>query len=210
MNGWADGRCPEGQSRPNVHVVGYADRRSDKVAEGGASMPGPKKRTVGRTTSRRPAAPAKRAKGLQCPECDFVARHAMGLGRHRSTRHGIVSGRQARRDSAGGWLTRREAARRAGVHYNTIRHWERTGKLRRSRRGGSRGALVSASDLQRLASGGARATQGPAPQDLARVEALERRFADLLEGLERLVHAARTTRRRPPGRRSASGRSSRS
>jgi hypothetical protein len=34
MNGCAVGRCPEGQTRLNAHVVGYADRRSAKVAEG--------------------------------------------------------------------------------------------------------------------------------------------------------------------------------
>jgi predicted site-specific integrase-resolvase len=111
----------------------------------------------------------------------------MGLGRHRSTRHGVVSQRQARRDAEGGWITRKEAARRAGVHYNTIRHWEQTGRVRISRRGGRQGQLVSASDVAR-----AGATQGSADgADVARIRALEKRFDELLTGLERLVASAR-------------------
>lgn len=31
-----------------------------------------------------------------CPECGFRAAHAMGLGRHRSSRHGVRSKRQER------------------------------------------------------------------------------------------------------------------
>jgi hypothetical protein len=31
---------------------------------------------------------------LVCPECGFKAKHPMGLGRHRSSRHGVVSQRQ--------------------------------------------------------------------------------------------------------------------
>jgi uncharacterized C2H2 Zn-finger protein len=143
-----------------------------------------------------------RAKGLRCPDCDFVARHAMGLGRHRSSRHGVLSQRQRRREASGGWLTRREAARRAGVHYNTIRHWEKTGRLRRSKAGGQKGAMVSADDLARLRAGDGRTAGGNAGDD-ARIQALERRFNDLLDGLERLVAGARPPRRRgrPPGSR---------
>lgn len=34
------------------------------------------------------------AKGsLVCPECGFKAAHAMGLGRHRTSRHGVLSKR---------------------------------------------------------------------------------------------------------------------
>ncbi len=34
-----------------------------------------------------------------CPECGFRAAHAMGLGRHRSSRHGVTSKRQEREAS---------------------------------------------------------------------------------------------------------------
>jgi excisionase family DNA binding protein len=124
----------------------------------------------------------------------------MGLGRHRSARHGVPSQRQKRREASGGWLTRKEAARRAGVHYNTIRHWEKTGRLRRSRAGG-RGAMVSATDLEALRAGSGGATGGAA--DDARIQALEKRFNDLIDGLERLVAGARLRPRRgrPPGSR---------
>lgn len=189
MKGCSDGRCPEGQIRGRVCC------RSVRTLQRGASMPRTPKRSSRRPQKRRAGGATTKPKGLQCPECDFVARHPMGLGRHRSTRHGVVSGRQARRDSAGGWLTRKEAARRAGVHYNTIRHWERTGKLRRSNRGGSRGALVSASDLEDLRSHGSGGGSLPAT-DLARIDALEHRLSTLLDGLEKLVGAARDGRRR--------------
>ncbi|MFY9587810.1 MAG: MerR family transcriptional regulator [Actinomycetota bacterium] len=164
----------------------------------------PSTRGTKRPGKRRPARrkPATKApKGLRCPDCDFVAKHAMGLGRHRSTRHGVTSQRQQRRQESGRWLTRREAARRAGVHYNTIRHWEKTGRLRREKGSGGRGALVSASDLEGLRRG----TAAPAADgiDPARIEALERRFNDLLDGLESLVAGARIRPRRgrPPGSR---------
>jgi hypothetical protein len=128
----------------------------------------------------------------------------MGLGRHRSARHGVTSQRQQRRQASGGWLTRREAARRAGVHYNTIRHWEKTGRLRRGKGGGGRGALVSASDLDSLRRGSGSAVTGQGI-DGQRIDALERRFNDLLDGLESLVAAARSRPRRgrPPGSRGA-------
>lgn len=161
---------------------------------------GAKSARKGRQAARKPSRKPT-SKGLRCPDCDFVARHAMGLGRHRSARHGVTSQRQQRRQASGGWLTRREAARRAGVHYNTIRHWEKTGRLRRGKAGG-RGAMVSATDLETLRRGGG----APAPAagiDGARIEALETRFNDLLDGLEGLVAAARVRRRRgrPPGSR---------
>ncbi|MGH2784020.1 MAG: MerR family DNA-binding transcriptional regulator [Actinomycetota bacterium] len=147
---------------------------------------------------RRTTAPSRKkrtsgtSRGLRCPDCDFVAKHPMGLGRHRSSRHGVVSQRQARREAEGGWITRKEAARRAGVHYNTIRHWEKTGRLRTSRRGGRSGSLVSATDLARV-EGRSGATDGA---DAARLQALERRFDELLTGLERLVSSARSPARR--------------
>jgi hypothetical protein len=132
--------------------------------------------------------------GLQCPDCDFVARHPMGLGRHRSTKHGVISQRQARREAAGGWLTRREAARRANVHYNTIRHWERTGRVRTMRQPG-RGTLVSAFDLQQILTGGRARPSGSPAVDVERIQALEKRFNALLRGLERLASSARAERR---------------
>jgi hypothetical protein len=36
-------------------------------------------------------------KRLTCPECGFKAAHPMGLGRHRSAKHGAVSQRELRR-----------------------------------------------------------------------------------------------------------------
>jgi len=155
-----------------------------------------------------PRTRSKPAKGLRCPDCDFVAKHPMGLGRHRSARHGTISQRQSRKQAAGGWLTRREAARRAGVHYNTIRHWEQTGRLRRSRRRGAGGTMVNAIDIERLMSRGGRgAPSGDA--DAARIQAFERRFNVLLDGLERLVSSSRgQSGRQGPGgsRRAASSR----
>jgi transposase len=43
------------------------------------------------------------------------------------------------------WLTRREAAARAGVHYNTVRGWERDGRLRTKRVPGLTGPQVQVS-----------------------------------------------------------------
>lgn len=151
--------------------------------------------------AKRSTTATRRPKGLRCPDCDFVARHPMGLGRHRSARHGVPSQRQRRRESSGAWLTRREAARRAGVHYNTIRHWEQSGRLRRSKSAGTRGALVSAIDLEALANRGKRGSIADGV-DGQRIQALERRFNDLLDGLDRLVSSARGPRpaRRGPGR----------
>ena len=129
----------------------------------------------------------------------------MGLGRHRSARHGVQSLRQRRKETSGAWLTRREAARRAGVHYNTIRFWERTGRIRRSKSGG-RGALVSAVDLETM-TGRARGGGGGGP-DGERIAALERRFNDLVRGLERLVASANGVaprRGRPPKALTAKG-----
>jgi hypothetical protein len=155
-------------------------------------MPRPNKRRS-RSAPGRKGSRTKAPTGLRCPDCNFVAKHPMGLGRHRSSRHGVVSQRQARRNAEGGWVTRQEAARRAGVHYNTIRHWEQAGRLRTSRRPGYRGSLVNASDLARMNAGAGAASGGA---DSARLEALEQRFNELLVGLERLVATARTPARR--------------
>ena len=38
----------------------------------------------------------RRSSSLTCPECGFKAAHAMGLGRHRTTKHGVRSKRQER------------------------------------------------------------------------------------------------------------------
>lgn len=38
----------------------------------------------------------RRGSSFVCPECGFRAAHAMGLGRHRSSRHGVRSKRQER------------------------------------------------------------------------------------------------------------------
>jgi hypothetical protein len=89
------------------------------------------------------------------------------------------------------------------VHYNTIRHWERTGRLRRSKRAGSQGAMVSATDLDRLMGRGRTAGSSGSGVDAQRIQALERRFNELLSGLERLVSSARGPGR---GRRASSAR----
>lgn len=126
----------------------------------------PKKKSAGpRGTRTVKTKPAPQRKGIPCPDCDFVAAHIMGLGRHRTVRHGAISKKMARGNTpklkrvasapastAGGgdWLSRQAAAESAGVHYNTIRQWEQSGVIRRTVRPGVRGSLVSASDLRRV------------------------------------------------------------
>jgi len=130
-----------------------------------------------------------------------VAAHPMGLGRHRSTRHGMISKRQARASSSAGgatgaWITRQQAADRAGVHYNTVRQWERTGVLRRGSQPGARETLVSAADVDRLAAtrgGKAAAGSGSSGDDASRLAALERSHRELADGLERLAGALRAS-----------------
>jgi hypothetical protein len=39
----------------------------------------------------------RRSTKFRCPECGFRAAHAMGLGRHRSAKHGVVSQRMRQR-----------------------------------------------------------------------------------------------------------------
>src|SRR5688500_8092678 len=57
------------------------------------------KKTVKRATP--PSARRKRG-GFPCPKCDFVAKHAMGLGRHRSAIHGTKSKRAVALSKRGG------------------------------------------------------------------------------------------------------------
>lgn len=133
------------------------------------------------------------AGGLPCPECDFVAKHAMGLGRHRSSRHGVVPKRAALQRPkpaapGGPWVTREQAADRASVHYNTIRHWERRGLIRTTRRAGIRGVFVHGEDVDRAAAGGS--ALGVGSRSLS-IEELERRYSELIDSLERLLATAK-------------------
>ncbi|MFA5891957.1 MAG: MerR family transcriptional regulator [Actinomycetota bacterium] len=159
-------------------------------------MAATKKTTSKKPTSKKPAAKkpvrARRIKGFPCADCDFVAKHAMGLGRHRSTRHGAVSQRQSRRVATGNWLTRQEASKRAGVHYNTVRQWEQAGLLRKTKRPHVRGALVSADDLARILADRASHTGTPLPAAFrGDTAAIEAKYQNLVEGLERLLAVAR-------------------
>lgn len=133
--------------------------------------------------------------GLKCPECDFVARHAMGLGRHRSARHGVTSRRSAIRGTSGRWLTRLQAAERANVHYNTIRQWEHAGLVKTTKRPGVRGLLLSADDLERflVERGGYQAAPSSEASDAA-IRALQQRYDRLIGDLERLLDAAKSAR----------------
>jgi hypothetical protein len=63
--------------------------------------------------------------------------------------------------------------------------------------------MVSATDLEKLMGRGRAAGSSSAGVDLQRIQALERRFNDLLSGLERLVSSARGSGK---GRRAASTR----
>jgi hypothetical protein len=127
---------------------------------------------------------------LRCPDCGFKAAHAMGLGRHRSARHGVASKRSKMQRTGTGWLTRQEAARRARVHYNTIRTWERSG-LVRSRKVG-REVMIDAKSLARAS--GAGATAGSAADVAEVLTELERFYAELSAGLKRLLDAADASR----------------
>ncbi|MGH2830530.1 MAG: MerR family transcriptional regulator [Actinomycetota bacterium] len=162
-----------------------------------------------RKATRRGAGARKVPGGLPCPECDFVARHAMGLGRHRSARHGVPPKRATGPRPAppgGAWITREQATQRAGVHYNTIRHWERRGLVRTTKRAGIRGVFVHGDDIERAALG-----EHPGPgRRGASLEDLEARYKELITKLERLLSAAKTAAdrvvtRRPGGRRRQAG-----
>lgn len=145
----------------------------------------PKAKTQKRTSG----ATRKVAGGLPCPECDFVAKHAMGLGRHRSSRHGVIPKRAAlqrpKPSAPGGpWMTREQAASHASVHYNTIRHWEKRGLIRTTRRAGIRGVFVHGEDVDRAVKGGS--ALGVGSRSLS-IEELERRYSELIDSLERLL-----------------------
>jgi hypothetical protein len=129
-----------------------------------------------------------RSRRFVCPDCGFVAAHAMGLGRHRSARHGAVSKRQQMARSGEGWLTREEAAKRAGVHYNTIRLWERSGVVRARKQG--RSVMIDARSLARTrgGAGGSTVDVGSALREL------ESFYDELRSGLKRLMDAAETAR----------------
>lgn len=172
----------------------------------------PARRAAGRPRSSTTGSAAKGKDAFRCPECGFVAKHAMGLGRHRSARHGALSKRAERRSvqvvSDGRWLSRQEAAVRAGVHYNTIRQWEQQGLIGTTKRSGRRGNLLSTEDLDRVVAqrGGAAipavaAASGAQSAALSRVVA---QFATALEALLTELRAAGGTaapkrRGRPPG-----------
>ena len=49
-------------------------------------------------------------------------------------------------------LTRREAARRAGVHYNTIKSWEKSGRLPSTRIG--KRVWIKVADLEKAIEAG--------------------------------------------------------
>lgn len=147
----------------------------------------------------------RRSSKFACPECDFVAKHAMGLGRHRSARHGVPSLRQRRlsapRPTAPkipeGWLSRRDAASRAGVHYNTVRIWERAGKVRTNTLGNQ--TLIHAGDFEKLIANRTASPRGsntPAPEVLEKLDDLTDRFHDLADALELLSRQIRPRRRR--------------
>lgn len=173
-------------------------------------MAATKKPTPKKRTSKEPV-PSRRAKGFPCPDCDFLAKHPMGLGRHRATRHGVVSQRQSRRLKTGNWLTRQEASKRAGVHYNTVRQWEQAGLLRKTKRPHVRGALVSADDLARILADRASHTGTPLPAALrGDTAAVEAKYQNLVEGLERLLVAARLATPVPAKKAAAAKRTTRS
>lgn len=46
-----------------------------------------------------------------CPECGFKAAHAMGLGRHRTARHGALSQRELKGRRVASEVGRRDVAR---------------------------------------------------------------------------------------------------
>lgn len=114
----------------------------------------------------------------------------MGLGRHRSARHGVPSRRKQASFSKGQWVTRTQAAQLAGVHYNTIRLWEGAGKVRSERRPGIRGKLLNLADLGRVVGemqaerSGVGALNGAGKQ-------IEARFDRLIANLEKMLEAAR-------------------
>ncbi len=55
--------------------------------------------------------PARRSAKFVCPDCGFKAAHAMGLGRHRTARHGALSQRELKDRASASGVGRRELAR---------------------------------------------------------------------------------------------------
>lgn len=165
-----------------------------------------------------------------CPDCGFVARHAMGLGRHRSTRHGALSARALRaaegpkrrgrppKNANGipaGWVTRRQAAALGGVHYNTVRLWERAKLFPIRQRG--RDVLIDEIAFRRVAAEKRSAPRGrpagsknrpkrtataPSPAASFEMTELLARLDALADGLESLAQQVRPRKRRgrPPKR----------
>lgn len=144
-----------------------------------------------KSAKRASGATRKRPGGFKCDRCDFVAKHAMGLGRHRSARHGVVPKRiTAAKPKAtppgSPWMTREDAADQAGVHYNTIRHWERRGFVRTMKKAGIRGIFVHGDDVRGAATGARPTGRGGRAVS---IEELERRYTELVANLERLLAA---------------------
>ena len=67
-----------------------------------------------------------RSSQFRCPECGFRAAHAMGLGRHRTAKHGVLSQRQRQARSDHSTISRKDYERlrnRVGVlekQYETL------------------------------------------------------------------------------------------
>jgi hypothetical protein len=69
---------------------------------------------------------------LVCPECGFRAKHPMGLGRHRSSRHGVISQRQLAGRTFSDGTTRELAQRVARLEKQyrvLLKHLARTADL---------------------------------------------------------------------------------
>lgn len=77
-------------------------------------------------------------------------------------------------------VTRREAAAIAGVHYNTVRLWERTGRIR-PRRATNGDVLIDARELEEVM----RERGAGIPDDRSRIAALEAENRLLREQLAR-------------------------
>jgi DNA-binding transcriptional MerR regulator len=87
------------------------------------------------------------------------------------------------------WLTRQEAAKRAGVHYNVIRDWERKGYIDVRRSGPAQNAevMVSLSSLDKHLSTRhttSRLSEGETRERLATLEAENRELRHRLAASE--------------------------
>jgi hypothetical protein len=223
---------------------------STKTKKPGRKAAKPKATSSAPKTKARSSAKPKASKGhggsapgsFKCPDCDFVAKHAMGLGRHRSARHGTLSKRAQRQAAAGsapkrrgrppktatagvpatptgvatppaGWITRRQAAALGGVHYNTVRLWERAKLFKTQQR--DRDVLIDEAGFRTTlsrkkaspkgrplgAKTGTRAAATPSASSFEASEMLARLDA-LADGLEALARQVRPRKRRgrPPKR----------